>query len=153
MELTKQTAINGDNFAKRLLSNSPMQQKEVYDFFRDKNEAIFICKILREKSHVKFLSPSDTEPFRVIEKKESLSDFMDSGGFVKIVNDLEKQSTEKKLIDSLNKRLNELSIINLELQNKQLKTKIIYSIIGAIFSALVTNWKYILSMLQSIDKQ
>ena len=66
---------------------------------------------------------------------------------------LKKQNEKISEIESLNKRISVLTITNLELQNRQLRLKILYSIIGFIFAALATNWKDILIMLQIIDKQ
>ncbi len=83
----------------------------------------------------------------IIENYGSLSKYLE------FENEKLKEQNEKiNEIESLNKRISVLSIKNLELQNKQLKLKIFYSVIGAIFAALVTNWKDILIMLQIIDK-
>lgn len=50
-------------------------------------------------------------------------------------------------------KIRNLTTENLKLQNKQLKNKIIYAIIGVVVMFFLSNWKDILIMLQIIDKQ
>ena len=52
----------------------------------------------------------------------------------------------------LNQEISELRVLNLKLQNKQLRNKIIYAIVGSAAMYLLSNWKDILIMLQIIDK-
>ena len=55
--------------------------------------------------------------------------------------------------DNLIKKVNELSIVNLKLQNRQLKTKWIFSIIGFILGAIITHLKTILEFLKILPPQ
>lgn len=155
MELTKDIAIKGDNFLRKLLSDGNMQRQPVYDFFEDRDEAIQICDFLSRKNVIRLLAPSDTDTFSVVEKRDELSIFLKNGGLSKIVSDLEieKNILEKKIknqkeIESLNKRLTELSIINLELQNRKLKRELLFGIIGFIIGVIITNWKDILILMK-----
>lgn len=53
--------------------------------------------------------------------------------------------------EQLEIRIAMLTEINLTLQNKQLKTKMWFSIIGFIIGVIVTNWKEILTVLKIIS--
>ncbi len=52
-----------------------------------------------------------------------------------------------------NEELIELQRVNLELQNRQMRNRIIFSVIGFIFGFIAANWKDILSMTQGLCKQ
>ncbi len=58
---------------------------------------------------------------------------------------------QNKIRDKENE-IRDLNIKNLRLQNKQLKNKIIYAILGGAVTFILSNWKDILVMLQIIDK-
>lgn len=99
-----------------------------------------------------------TTPMRHIritpEWDEKIKIFESLSNYLNIINEkIEEENKKQVKIEALNKKVSELSIVNLGLQNKQLKLKIIYSVVGAVFTAILTNWKDILIMLQIIDKQ
>ena len=64
-----------------------------------------------------------------------------------------KAIEQAKLYDKeqLENKIAKLTEINLTLQNKQLKTKMWFSIFGFIIGAIVTNWKEILILLKLIS--
>lgn len=135
MELTIDIAVRGNNFAKNLLSKRELQRQQVYDFFNDKNEAIFVCNFLSDKGHIKLLAPSDAEPFGVVEKKDSLEYFINNGGLVKIATDLEKQKAK-----ALEREIKEDKILDLDLKLKSFEAKIGNKIIVAGFIILILSF-------------
>lgn len=69
------------------------------------------------------------------------------------VENLRLQNEGIKYQNSLRNKqtiIDQLSIENLQLQNKQLKRYVLYSVVGIIIGALLTNYKAILIMIQSI---
>ncbi len=66
---------------------------------------------------------------------------------------IEVQNKKQNEIEALNKKISELSITNLELQNRQIKTRIIYSIIGAIGMLVLSEWRNILEFLKGLTLQ
>lgn len=66
----------------------------------------------------------------------------------------ETQAREQSRLDNkeqLATKIAELTEINLTLQNKQLRTKMLFSIIGFILGVIATNWKEILTILKIIS--
>ncbi|MBW8327290.1 MAG: hypothetical protein K0M50_21175 [Prolixibacteraceae bacterium] len=62
----------------------------------------------------------------------------------------EQQTKADKKVQ-LESKIAELTEINLTLQNKQLRTKMLFSIIGFILGIIATNWKEILTVLKIIS--
>lgn len=60
-----------------------------------------------------------------------------------------KSKSDKK--EQLETKIAELTEINLTLQNKQLRTKMLFSVIGFILGVIATNWKEILILLKLIS--
>ena len=75
-----------------------------------------------------------------------------SGGWLKYLANRDNEREEAKQKKQLDIKITKLTAINLELQNKQLKTRMWFSIIGFIFGAIVTNWKEILILLKIISQ-
>jgi hypothetical protein len=81
----------------------------------------------------------------IIENYGSLSKYLEFEN-----EKLEEQNEKQREIESLNKRIIELSITNLELQNRKLKREIWIVIISFILGAIMANLKDILTMLRTI---
>ena len=89
-----------------------------------------------------------------VEKNGFTSKFKKDGGFNKVFSDLQNEIVRKEIAlqkEQLDIRIAELTEINLTLQNKQLRTKMLFSIIGFILGIIATNWKEILSVLKIIS--
>ena len=77
------------------------------------------------------------------------------GSLIKYLNIIdESKAIEQARLDDKEKleiKIAKLTEINLTLQNKQLKSKIWFSIIGFIIGVIATNWKEILILLKLIS--
>jgi len=76
--------------------------------------------------------------------------FQRGGGFRTYYDDLSKTETQGKEDRKLQQTINKLTAENLELQNKELKRKILFGIIGFIAGAIVSNLKDILALFNSV---
>ena len=90
----------------------------------------------------------NTEEYQNLFRQNALNELQENG---KLVNDFlnEKYKKEAKM-ESSELEIQRLTIENLKLQNKQLKRTLLYSIIGFIAGAIVTNIKEILTLMNEI---
>lgn len=89
-----------------------------------------------------------------VEKNGFTSKFKKDGGFNNAFNNLQREMVHKDMIEykeQLGTKIAELTEINLIMQNKQLRTKMLFSIIGFILGIIATNWKEILTVLKIIS--
>ena len=143
VDLTKQQSQKGDEFLKKLLSDGALERQTVYDFFSDRDEAIVICKILEKKGIIILNSPTYNDPFVLVVPDDGISTFLKNGGLTKTATDQEKQISVKEKEDEIRN----LTSKNLQLQNKQLRRVVLYSIISFVAGAIVSNLKEILVLL------
>ncbi|WP_437397577.1 hypothetical protein [Flagellimonas lutimaris] len=147
IQLTKEQALKGDNFLRKLLSDGALQRQAVYDFFNDRDLAIVVCKTLEQVGIISLNGPTYNDPFAIIGPEDGISTFLKNGGLTKIAIDLEKQNITKAKDDEIRN----LTAKNLLLQNKQMKRAVFYSIIGFIAGAIITNLKDILILFNLIS--
>jgi hypothetical protein len=86
------------------------------------------------------------------ETKENIDNYGSLSKYLNIVD--ESKAIEQAKLDDKEKleiKIAKLTEINLTLQNKQLKSKIWFSIIGFILGVIATNWKEILILLKLIS--
>lgn len=147
IDLTKEQSQKGDEFLKKLLLDGALERQTVYDFFNDRDEAIVICKTLEKKGIIILNTPTYNDPFVFVVPDDGISTFLKNGGLTKTANDLEKQN----LILEIEEEIRSLTSKNLQLQNKQLKRVVLYSIISFVAGAIVSNLKEILVLLNVTD--
>ena len=143
IDLTKEQSQKGDEFLKKLLSDGALERQTVYDFFNDRDEAIVICKTLEKKGIIILNSPTYNDPFVLVVPDDGISTFLKNGGLTKTATDQEKQDSVKEKEDEIRN----LTSKNLQLQNKQLRRVVLYSIISFVAGAIVSNLKEILALL------
>jgi len=82
-------------------------------------------------------------------------DIANNGGWIthldRLAESKAKQKAKSDKKEQLETKIAELTEINLTLQNKQLRTKMLFSIIGFILGVIATNWKEILILLKLIS--
>jgi hypothetical protein len=78
----------------------------------------------------------------------------EGGWLTHLENEAKTKSEQQAKIDTkerLETKIAELTEINLTLQNKQLRTKMLFSIVGFILGVIATNWKEISTVLKIIS--
>lgn len=82
-------------------------------------------------------------------------DIANNGGWIahlaRLAESKAKQKAKSDKKEQLETKIAELTEINLTLQNRQLKTKMLFSIIGFVLGIIATNWKEILTVLKIIS--
>ncbi len=88
------------------------------------------------------------------EWKEKIDEYGSLSKYLDFENQkIENEDKKQKEIESLNRRIGELTIKNLELQNRKFKREIIFGIIGFIIATIITNWKDILILLKVLPPE
>jgi len=145
IELTKEQSQKGDKFIEMLLPENALDRETVYAFFNDKDLANTVCEILEQKGFINLLYKGEIHHFGLITPNNGLATFLKNGGLTKIANEIEYQ----EMIKDKDNEIRDLTSKNLRLQNKQMKRAVLYSIIGFIAGAIVSNLKEILILLKN----
>lgn len=75
----------------------------------------------------------------------------DSGGWLKYLLNCAEVKARAEQKEQSEIKIAKLAETNLALQNKHLRTKMLFSVIGFILGVIVTNWKEILTILKIIS--
>lgn len=88
-----------------------------------------------------------------LKKNERTQNFVDDGGFANYYAKEKETSKKENEKQDLKDEIDRLTKTNLILQNKELRNKVWYSIIGFTVGAILTNVKEILILLQILPQE
>ena len=124
----------GTQIRKDLFPNTPV---DIINLLIEKigNSTDPIAEV-RLNSRTKYISSNGITPI-----------FLKQGGYAKSEQDEYDLKDKAEQKENLEEQIRELTRDNLSLQNKQMKRTVLYSVIGFIFGAIITNLKDILILL------
>tara|TARA_R110000823_G_C15647639_1_gene470606 strand:+ start:69 stop:527 length:459 start_codon:yes stop_codon:yes gene_type:complete len=88
-----------------------------------------------------------------LKKNERTQNFVDDGGFANYYAKEKETSKKENERQELKDEIDRLTKVNLELQNKQMKRYVVYSIIAFVLGAIITNVKDILILLNITNQE
>jgi VIT1/CCC1 family predicted Fe2+/Mn2+ transporter len=136
MKLEKELVITINEVAEYLVKNGVVAEHKGLTEYESK-----AIRFLKENELIK---PSRNSKFQYHSTPE-ISKIKELG--------IEKYLSKKDSEDNFELEIQRLTIENLQLKNKQLKRTVLYSIIGFIMGAIVTNLKNILILLKILNPE
>lgn len=100
-ELSKEQSIRADLFLKKLLLKNGMTNVEAYSFFKDKDEAFFVARLLNKMELVKLVAPTYAEPFSLITVNGGIETLLNNGGLTTIAENRETERNKKSERENL----------------------------------------------------
>lgn len=138
----------------KIIFKSKSSYSNIYDLL-DKDGygyTTFESEIFADKMVNKLLIERHGERIYLTELGRDISN---NGGWIahldRLAESKAKQKAKSDKKEQLETKIAELTEINLTLQNKQLRTKMLFSIIGFMLGVIATNWKEILILLKLIS--
>jgi hypothetical protein len=144
-KLTKEQTIKATELLGLLCGKEQLDHSEIYPLFESKEKAEFIFSELEKRNLLKTI-PAGGLVSKVNRTMNTRNTFENDLLMKEFLRDTKLDNKEQLEI-----KIAELTEINLTLQNKQLRTKMLFSIIGFIIGAIATNWKDILIILKLIS--